>query len=350
FPTEAETEEMVRIASLKSEEGGPAAGGMELFSMMLRWLWERNRDQHDFFIEESFPISWTYDYAIPHGLVYRLSQTKLETLPRDAVDKDFAYWQEYSEKLLKDPNFRNDFDAQRSFSKLRQTIANIYRHRGMSAEAEHAYREALAFWPANEECIVALNGYLWDRGQFDEAIDICDRALADDPNSIDLWRLRLYAERRRQTEGEIRALREKLASQTKSSGTVRRLIELYSSVGETNKATPLIEQALKDFPDDADMLRFIIRYYEETEQLPRTLEPAKRLVSVEPSNVQNYLLLARANFVLNRKNEFYEAANQAIKLGGRSLRKAFLEDPKFSSWKADPEFKKLTEEVPLGPN
>ena len=45
----------------------------------------------------------------------------------------------------------------------------------------------------------------------------------------------------------------------------------------------------------------------------------------------------------NRKKEFYEAANQAIKLGGPSLRKAFVTDPTFSSWKNDPEFKKLTE-------
>ncbi len=132
--------------------------------------------------------------------------------------------------------------------------------------------------------------------------------------------------------------------------TLRRLIELYSSVGDTNKATPLIEQVQNDFPDDADMLRFIIQYYEQLGELPKTFDAARRLTLVETSNVQNYLLLARACFVLNKKEEFYEAANRAIQLGGPSLRRAFINDSKFSAWKDDAEFKKLTEGQSLGPN
>lgn len=353
LPTEFDTvQELVNMAKIKEQESGSSADreGVEFFSVILRWLWEKNRDEHEFFIEESFPIRWTYDYAIPHGLIYKLNKTKLEALPKDVVEKDSAYWKHYSTRLLGDPNFKRDFDAQRSFSKLRQTTANIYRHRGMSAEAERAYREALALWPGNAEAIAALTSYLWDRGEFDGAIEICDRALDDDPNSVDLWRLRFFAEKRKETEGEIRGLLGKLAYESKSRETVRRLIELYSSVGETNKAGPLIDQALNNFPDDADMLRFIIKYYEQHDELPKTLDAARRLTLVEPSNVQNYLLLARACFVQSRKREFYEAANQAIKLGGPSLRKAFIADPTFSSWKNDPEFKKLTETQSLVPN
>jgi tetratricopeptide (TPR) repeat protein len=352
FPTEEEMKELVKVASaMEGESRGPRGReGAELFSVILRWLWEKNHDEHEFFIEESFPIRWTYDYAIPHGLIYKLNKTKVEALPQEAVERDFAYWKDYSARLLSDPNFKKDFDAQRSFSKLRQTIANIYAHRGMATEAERAYREALALWPGNPEAIAAIISYLWDRGEFDEAIKICDRSLDDDPNSADLWRLRFFAERRKETEGEIRVLLGNLAYQSKSRETVRRLIELYSSVGETNKAEPLIDQALSDFPDDADMLRFIIKYYEEHDELPKTLDAAKRLTQAEPSNVQNYLLLARASFVQNRKKEFYEAANQAIKLGDPSLRKAFVTDPTFSSWKNDPEFRKLAETQSLVPN
>ena len=220
----------------------------------------------------------------------------------------------------------------------------------MSEEAEVAYREALALWPGNAEAIATLMPYLWDRGEFEEAIEICDRALEDDSNSADLWRLRVFAEKRKETEAEIRVLLEQRAYQAKSRETIRRLIELYSSVGETNKAGALVDQALNDFPDDADILRFIIKYYEEHDELPKTLDAAKRLTQVEASNVQNYLLLARACFVQNRKKEFYEAADQAIKLGGPAIRRAFAVDPAFSSWKNDPEFKKLLEAQSLAPN
>jgi tetratricopeptide (TPR) repeat protein len=347
LPTPEQTAELVRLTAAKGS--GDSAGGTEVFGEILRWIWEKNRDQHEFFIEESFPIPWTYDYAVPHGLVYRLNKAKVESLSREVVDRDFAYWKDYSERLLADPNYKDDLDAQRSFSKLRLTIANIYRHRHMSVEAERAYREALALWPGNAEAIAALASYLWDRGDFEEAIELCDRALVEDPNSLDLWRLRLHAERRKETEAEIRTLRETLISQPKSGDTLRRLIELYASVGETNKATPLIEQAQRDFPADADMLRFIIQYYEELGELPKTFEAAHQLTMVETSNVQNYLLLARACFVLNKKTEFYDAAARAIRLGGPSLRKAFMSDPIFSAWKDDPEFKNLAEGQSLAP-
>jgi Tfp pilus assembly protein PilF len=350
LPNEKEVEDLVNLAAAKDLESGDSGDTAELFGTILQWVWEKNRDQHEFFIEESFPIRWTYDYAVPHGLLYKLNRTKLEVLPKEIVDRDFAFWKEYSGRLLGDPNFKSDFDARRSFSKLRQTIANIYRHRGMSAEAERAYRDALALWPGNAEALVALTSYLWDRGDFEEAIDLYNQALADDPNSIDLWRLRLYAEKRKETAGEIQALRELLASQPTSGETLRRLIQLYASVGETNKAEPLLQQAQSRFAEDADMLRFIIRYYEERGELAKTLEPARHLTRVESSNVQNYLLLARACFVLNKKSEFYEAAHAAIRLGGPSLRKAFLSDPTFSTWKNDPEFKKLAEEQSLPPD
>ncbi|MGC2579644.1 MAG: DUF2723 domain-containing protein [Terrimicrobiaceae bacterium] len=352
LPTEFDTvQELVNMAKGKEQEIGRSADreGVELFSVILRWIWEKNRNEHEFFIEESFPIPWTYDYAIPHGLIYKLSKGKLDVLPKEIVERDFAYWKEYSARLLSDPKFKSDFDARRSFSKLRYTLANIYRHRAMAAEAERAYREALALWPGNADAITAVTPFLWDRGAFDEAISICDTALEEDPNNLDLWRFRYYAGKRKETEGEIRALLDRLDHESKSRETVRRLIELYSSVGETNKAAPLIDQALSDFPNDADMLRFIINYYEQHGELSKTLDAAKQLTLVETSNVQNYLLLARACFVQNKKQEFYEAATEAIRLGGPSLRKAFVADPAFSAWKEDPQFRKLAEPQSLAP-
>ena len=84
-PTEFDTvQELANMAKNRKQEDGRSVEGesVEIFSVVLRWLWEKNRDEHEFFIEESFPIPWTYDYAVPHGLIYRLNKTKLETLPQ----------------------------------------------------------------------------------------------------------------------------------------------------------------------------------------------------------------------------------------------------------------------------
>ena len=85
-PTEFDTvQELVNMAKNKSRRADVQwkEKVSKFFSVILRWLWEKNRDEHEFFIEESFPIRWTYDYAVPHGLIYQLNKTKVETLPKD---------------------------------------------------------------------------------------------------------------------------------------------------------------------------------------------------------------------------------------------------------------------------
>ena len=342
LPSEKEITEAVKKTA--DEQSGPFPEnerGVIVFSTVLKWIWEKNRNHHEFFVEESFPLRWTYDYALPHGLVYQLSKTKIETLPAELVAQDFEFWKNYKARLLGDPAYAKDLDAQRSFSKLRGTTGNIYRHHKMTPEAMRAYREALELWPNNIEVLLLLMNYLWEQDQFDEVIQLYKQALETDLNNIDLWRLLLMAEKRKETGDEIRALTLKLSEQPKSREILQNLIQLYVNVGDTNKSDPLIGRALQDFPEDTDMLRYIIQYHEENNQLPQTLEPARRLTVLESSNVANYLILARAYFVQDKKKEFYTSAAKAVELGGPSAREAFLAEPQFSRWKNDPEFKKL---------
>ncbi len=350
LPTEEEISEAIRKAVAEDEsEGLTADRNVLVFGTLLRWLWEHNADAHEFFVEESFPIRWTYDYAVPHGLIYRLNRTKLDKLPPEDVARDMAFWKDYKNRLLNDPNFKNDFDAQRSFSKLRFTIGNIYAHRKMTAEAEQAYREALELWPSNPDAIVALSRILWEHGDFDEVLRLYDVALSIDPNSFDLWRLRFLAEDRKTLQGEIQTLEQKLARQPLNADVVRTLIGLYDAVDATNKSVPLAQAALTNFPDDPEMLRALIAHWEGIGDLPATLEPARQLAVADPTNFQNYLLLSRAWFLHNKKPEFYEAAEKAATLGGDRIRTAFKDNPMFQAWTNDPEFQKLVTPTPLAP-
>ncbi|CAN5611420.1 hypothetical protein BH09VER1_BH09VER1_21590 [soil metagenome] len=311
------------------------------FSVVLHWIWEKNRDAHDFFIEESFSMTWTYDYATPHGLCYQLHKTKVAKITDEEVRQDFAFWKNYKTKLLSDREFAYDYDAQRSFSKLRVSIANIYRHRKMMKEAEAAYREALELWPANGDALYNLATILWDRGDNDEVIKVLSRALQDDINNISLWRLLNWAEERKKIAGSIRETEDKLSQQPKSGEMLRKLIGLYASVGETNKPKPLIDRALKDFSHDAEMMRFIIGYYSSNNDFTNTLIPARQLTEIDSSNAENFLLLARAYYVNQDKKGFYTNATKAIEIGGLPIRETLEEDPLFAPLQDDPDFKKL---------
>ncbi len=347
LPTQEEVKAAIQKEIKENEEQANEQAETLIFSTTLKWIWEKNRDKHDFFIEESFPMLWTYDYAIPHGLIYKLNKTKVEKLTPEMVEEDFRFWKEYKTRLLNDPAYKKDFDAQRSFSKLRMTMGNIYKYRKMPEEAERAYREAVELWPVNLEAMVPILTAVWERGDFDGGLALFDQAIKDDPNNLQMWRLYAMAEQRKKMDGEIQQLQTKLAAQPKSRETLQQLVTLYANIGDTNKVQPLLDRALKDFSNDSDMLRYIISYHEEMGDLGGTLEPSKRLVEIEKSNVQNHLLLARAYYAQQKKKEFYEAAEEAVKIGGRNVQETLLYEPLFAPWREEPEFKKLTTPQPL---
>ena len=348
LPTQKEIAEALKKQAAEGDSSSIDRGTL-LFAETLRLLWEKNRDAHDFYVEESFPIEWTYDYATPHGLIYKLHKTKVDITPQD-VARDFAFWKEYKTRLLSDPNYHKDYDAKRSFSKLRQSIANIYRHRKMDKEAMAAYAEAIELWPENLESIIAISQYFWEAGDYKTPLQLLEVAVRNDANSFDAWRLYAIAELRQATDAEIRKLNEKLVAHPRSSETLRQLIKLHDDIGETNKVKPFVERAVRDFPDDTDMMRFLIGHFERVDDLAGSVDPAKRLTELESSNVTNYLLLSRAYFHKKDKEQFYKTAERAIELGGASVRDGFRDEPSFAPWREDPEFKKLLSPTPLVPS
>jgi hypothetical protein len=64
-----------------------------LNSEVMRWIWEKNRAHHEFFVEESFPMEWSYPYAIPRGLGYMIQPEEVPELADEIVAADFEYWE-----------------------------------------------------------------------------------------------------------------------------------------------------------------------------------------------------------------------------------------------------------------
>ena len=40
--------------------------------MLPKQIFEQNKDQYQFFVEESYVLPWMYPYLKPHGLIMRL--------------------------------------------------------------------------------------------------------------------------------------------------------------------------------------------------------------------------------------------------------------------------------------
>lgn len=345
FPTEEEIRTAIEKEVKEQSAHGTPHPALP-HDVVTRLIWEKNKDKHEFFVEESFPLEWSYDHALPHGLVYQITKDPLPEIPADVVKKDMEFWNSYADALLKNPEYEKDYDAQRSFSKLRTTTGNLYKHRKMLKEAELAYRQSLVLWPGNPESLSALSSLLWDRGDFDGVIKVLEPANASDPNNESLWRLRAFAEKRKELEGDIRDLQVALDKNPKDKEKTGKLLELFYTTGDTNRTASLLTKAVETFGSDPEFLKKAIDFGEMNELPVQELAAAKKLVSVGTNASDDNLLLARAWFKNNDKTNFYSTAKIAIEKGGLPTCEAIFQHPLFAPWREEEEFKKLRTPFP----
>jgi tetratricopeptide (TPR) repeat protein len=344
MPSEQELMEIVRKVSMNLPPGANPQDpnvGILYHAAIAQWIFEKNKDQREFFIEESFPMEWTYAYAVPNGLSYRLNKEPLETLPPEVVAEDFRYWNDYVERLLGDKNFHEDFDAKRSFSKLRNSTGNLYRARRMWPEAERAYRQALQLHPNNMESLVAISDILRAQKRWQEMAEIWDRAIEGDPNNRAVRKARERVTRLREADREIAALQSELAANPQNPEIVSNLLRLYTETGQPDLARQQIEQSAEAFGDNPDFLKFAVDFSNSNGQWQAGLGPARRLAVVMSNDAGVWLALARFEFANREMNSFLESARRAVQLGGIQAKSALANDPMYAAVRGTPEFQRL---------
>lgn len=344
MPSEQELMEIVRNVSMNLPPGANPQDpnvGILYHAAIAQWIFEKNKHKREFFIEESFPMEWTYAYAVPNGLSYRLNKEPLESLPPEVVAEDFRYWNEYVERLLGDKNFHEDFDAKRSFSKLRNSTGNLYRARRMWSEAERAYRQALQLHPNNMESLVALSDILRAQKRWDEMAEIWDRAIEGDPNNRAVRKARERVTRLREADREITALQGELAANPQNPEIVSNLLRLYMETGQPDLAKQQLEQSGAAFGDNPDFLKFAVDFCNSNGQWQAGLGPARKLVAAATNDPGAWLALARFEFANREMNAFLESARRAVEFGGMQARAALANDPMYAMVRGTPEFRQL---------
>ncbi len=101
----------------------------------------------------------------------------------------------------------------------------------------------------------------------------------------------LKSGRRRKVKS--RASRTRWLKQPRNREIINKLIELYSNVDESEKSEAIVKKGTNDLADDPAMLRIAITYYGVKDKWQEAETPALQLVRIEPTNAQNFLLLAR---------------------------------------------------------
>ena len=178
--------------SLRVKDGRISVEGvqgiMSINAMLASWIFEKNKNQHAFYVEESYVLPWMYPYLEPCGVILRLNRMALPSPTTDQkwwqkiIARDSACWG----RLLGDPAIKPKMQhclaARQSFSKLRCAIAGIYEFHGIINAAENAYLQAKEIESNNPEITFRLANFYLRLNRIAEAVATFQKYVDQNPS------------------------------------------------------------------------------------------------------------------------------------------------------------------------
>ncbi len=370
---------------------------MSINGLLTKVIFDKN-PTNEFFVEESFPLDWMYPHLTPFGIIMKINRQPVREITDDMVKKDHEFWTRYTERLcgnwityetpikdvceyakrvylrgnLKgykgDPKFVRDNDAQKAFSKLRNSIAGLYAWRVADAhtpaeknrmikEADFAFKQAFAFCPYSGETVSRYVSLLVGIGRVDDALLIAETCRDFDDESTFIQSLINQIKAMKEGMSNIassQALLNQYEQQYRAnSNNVQAAFNLagtYLQLQRTNAAYQVLDNLVAATNADAGTLLSVANAFVQLEQYQHVEPALKRLVLLVPSNPEVWYDLAGAQAVLGKGAEAVKSLAVSLQLSGRRLAtdpKAsnLLEraavDGRFQSIRALPEFQKL---------
>jgi len=295
-----------------------------------------------------------------------------------------------------DLKFARDDQAQKAFSKLRSSIGGVYAWRigdatsklmdlqsrppqeqaalrseilhwtavrdRMIKEADFAFRQAFAFCPYSPEAVFRYCQLLISLQRFDDAYLIAETCRKLDPYNgqvIDLAN-RLRAARGSGTPGAVPTaatpgvslaqLEKIVAQQPTNFQAAFDLAAAYLSLGQTNRATQLLDNVLDNPAADSSAVLAVAQAYVSMANFPKIETALQKLVKLAPGQPEAWYDLAAMKATLGKNAEALQALRRALELSAarlkqdskqRDLRTEALRDPRFAALRQNPEFQAL---------
>ncbi|MCX6923958.1 MAG: DUF2723 domain-containing protein [Verrucomicrobia bacterium] len=340
---------------------------MNINGLLTKVIFDHN-PKNEFFVEESFPLDWMYPHLTPFGIIMKINRQPLPSLTEDILNRDHQFWKQFSKRLtgdildydtpLKqtidwiektylrydfngftgDRKFIHDDDAQKSFSKLRSSIAGIYAWRltqsppeyrpktnadyqRLLKETDFAFRQAFAFCPYSPEAVFRYAQLLLQLTRFDDALLIAETCLKLDPYN-----------------GQVRGLVENIKSYKKQSAGIEQartnfqqmedevrknpsdvqaafnLAGAYLQMQQTNRAVEVLDGVLKSAPADLNALRGLVQAYTSFGHLGGLQRTVDKLEALPTPDAGAVLSLAQAYAALGNVPKLEATLEKLTKL------------------------------------
>jgi tetratricopeptide (TPR) repeat protein len=360
---------------------------MQINGILCKMIHDNNKWKHDFYVEESYPIDWMYEYMEPHGLILKINKDKVPKLSQEVIKNDLEFWAWYSERLVNNPYFKNDACARKTFAKLRGAIAGMYERRAVPGPgrppdqqllkcAEQAYLEGIKLCPISHEAIFRLAGFYQKLNRIDDAIAILEDYKQVDAKSAKVSNFIARLKGRKQSWHRMNELKaragaglqlreifelmglcrafgdqsafigmiETVLKQRKySSDVYLRVAKMCSDVrdyGRMNRALQLFrETAPSNIPPD--MYRAATGLYAGSGNLVAACEMLRVFLAVRPTDFRAWQELAAMNMGMKKETDALAALRRAVKVGAEASRDAIRADKRFRPLQSNEEFRKL---------
>jgi tetratricopeptide (TPR) repeat protein len=352
---------------------------MAINGLLTKVIFDKNPD-HEFYVEESFPLDWMYPYLTPFGVIMKINRHPVPELTQDMIDKDHAFWSQFSRRCIGnwitydttvkdvcdwaentylrhnfagftgDRKFVRDDDAQKAFSKLRSSIAaSIYqwRSRGpnsanpaerarVTKEAEFAFKQAFAFCPYSPEAVFHFMDLLLNANRIDDAILILKTCHDLDPYND-------------QINGWIEQLEK---SKTSNGGEIMQQnigrIQQAIAQRQTNAASQMLDQLLNMPNLDANTLMEVANLYLQMGDLGKSEDAIMRLTVLAPQASGPWYNLAVVQANRGEIDKAIASLKKSLPLNAAEIRanpkminfrEHVFQDPSFGGLRQTPQFK-----------
>jgi tetratricopeptide (TPR) repeat protein len=373
---------------------------MEINGLLCKVIFDNN-PTNEFYVEESFPLDWMYDYETPFGVIMKINRKPVYELSDDVFNRDHAFWSKYSERLCGnwinydtsvkeiadfvdrtyiqhnykgytgDRAFVRDEDAQKAFSKLRSSQAGMYAWRcapscppeyrqksaasqeALRRETDFAFKQSFAFCPYSPEAVFRYINFLLQYGRFEDALTVATTCQKLDPFndqiSTTVEQLKNYQKQnaeRSQAMGEVDSM-ENMART--NPGNIQNLIRLggtYLAMQQTNRGFDVLNQAINSsniaYPDAT----LVAQYFGQLGNIPGFENALEKMVVLAPNEPEPRFHLAEVMAVTGRTADALQDLQEAIALSrkmnqGDTMVTQALADPNFRSIRSLPYFQKI---------
>ncbi|MCX7885836.1 MAG: DUF2723 domain-containing protein [Verrucomicrobiae bacterium] len=338
-------EEQVEIVDGRVSVKG-VAGVMNINGILTRWIFERNKHKHAFYVEESYVIPWMYPYLEPFGIIMKINKDPLPSPQENPglwsviIQRDRAYWDKLEAEFMARPEFRRDSDAQKTFSKLRSAIGGLYAYRRLVAEAEYAYKQAQRLCAESPEASFRCAQLYMELGQVDKAIDTLKALEALDPLNRKIKEARQQLENVKKAREEIGTLEAARNSDPRNIQLFMQLAQAYARAGQLDRVITLCDSTLADPNVTSNELIVIAQTYLQIGQLDKALNTLQRIININPRESQAYYTIALIRTHQGMLNEALDALEKAIQTNP-ALREQARNDQRLIPLRFNPRFQQI---------